>query len=175
MIDDKREIYFDKKEILDLEHKYCRAIDRRDYSLLSSLYHPDAKEDHGGMFNGTISEYLEWLPSMLESMEITMHMVINSLIEVQGDKAEGEFSILAYHKTQSEEGPIDILTGGRNLDFFEKKHGIWKFTERHIVLEFNQIHPSECNLDLNLFEGVELGKDKPEDPSYKVFNFFLKK
>ena len=61
-----------------------------------------------------------------------MHMVINSLIEVQGDKAEGEFSILAYHKTQSEEGPIDILTGGRNLDFFEKKHGIWKLNRARL-------------------------------------------
>ena len=74
-----------------------------------------------------------------------------------------------------DDGPIAILTGGRNLNSFEKRHRIWKFTERHIVLEFYQIHPSECNLDLNLFEGVELGKDKPEDPSYKIFNFFLKK
>ena len=43
----------DKQQLLELSLEYCRAIDRRDFVRLRSLYHDDAIDDHGGMFRGT--------------------------------------------------------------------------------------------------------------------------
>ena len=74
-----------KQAIKELVLKYCRAIDRKDYVSLATLYHDEATDDHGGMFNGTAKEFLAWLPNMLETMKVTSHMVTNHLITVDGD------------------------------------------------------------------------------------------
>jgi len=46
------QIVADRLALQDLVQKYSRAIDRRDFALLRTLYHEDAIEDHGGMFSG---------------------------------------------------------------------------------------------------------------------------
>ena len=36
-----------KQEITDVVYRYARGIDRLDFELVRSCYHPDAYDDHG--------------------------------------------------------------------------------------------------------------------------------
>ena len=47
----------DKQEIEEVVLRYCRGIDRRDFELVRSCYHPDARDRHGS-FDGTVDEYV---------------------------------------------------------------------------------------------------------------------
>ena len=42
----------DEEAIKKVHLRYCRGIDRRDWELLRSCYHPDALDDHGDYVGG---------------------------------------------------------------------------------------------------------------------------
>ena len=52
----------DREAIRTLVYAYCRAVDRRDFDWLRTLYHPDAIDDHTPYFNGPASEFIDRLP-----------------------------------------------------------------------------------------------------------------
>lgn len=161
-----------KDEIRDLVLRYCRAIDRRDYAALQALYHDDATDDHSPMYQGSAAGYLEWLPSMLETMTVTSHMVQNHLIVVAGDKAEGEVTMISYHLTKDEGGQdVEIVIGGRYLDKYEKRDDVWRFSHRKIVMDWNQIQPSSCQWDSPLVAGTPVGARCGQDPARHFFDF----
>lgn len=164
------DILLAKEEIRDLVLRYCRAIDRRDYVALPALYHSDATDDHSPMYQGSASGYLEWLPSMLETMTVTSHMVQNHLIVVAGEQAEGEVTMISYHLTKDEQGKdIEIVIGGRYLDAYEKREGVWRFSRRKIVMDWNQIQPSLCQWDSPMVAGTPVGAACAEDPARAFF------
>lgn len=159
-----------KDEIRDLVLRYCRAIDRRDYAALPALYHEDATDDHSPMYQGSASGYLEWLPSMLETMTVTSHMVQNHLVIVDGDRAEGEVTMISYHLTRDESGQdVEIVIGGRYLDRYERRDGSWRFSHRKIVMDWNQIQPSTCQWDSPLVAGTPVGARCEDDPARHFF------
>lgn len=161
-----------KEEIRELVLRYCRAVDRRDYAALPALYHPDATDDHSPMYKGDAQGYLEWLPSMLETMTVTSHMVQNHLIAVEGDRAEGEVTMISYHLTKDDDGKdIEIIIGGRYLDRYEKRDGQWRFSHRKIVMDWNQIQPSLCQWDSPMVAGTPVGARCSEDPAHSFFKF----
>ncbi|MBB3048352.1 3-phenylpropionate/cinnamic acid dioxygenase small subunit [Litorivivens lipolytica] len=160
-----------KDAIRDLVLRYCRAIDRRDYGALAALYHEDATDDHSPMYCGSAAGYLEWLPSMLETMTVTSHMVQNHLIEVDGQRAEGEVVMVSYHLTQDENGnDIEIIIGGRYLDKYECRDGVWRFSHRKIVMDWNQIQESTCQWDSPMVEGTPVGSRCEQDPAHTFFD-----
>ena len=79
-----------KEQIRDLVLAYCRAIDRKDFELLSQLYHPGAGDEHGCNPSGTAQEFFEILPGMMEAAEVLQHNITNHFIKVDGEYAEGE-------------------------------------------------------------------------------------
>ena len=63
----------DKLEIQQLVCKYSRAIDRRDFKLLSQLYAKDSVDNHGGMFKGSGQDYVNWVEEALKQTNHTSH------------------------------------------------------------------------------------------------------
>ncbi|HCS29248.1 MAG TPA: hypothetical protein DIW43_17455 [Spongiibacteraceae bacterium] len=165
------DILLAKDAIRDLVLRYCRAIDRRDYAALPALYHDDATDDHSPMYSGSAQGYLEWLPSMLETMRVTSHMVQNHLIAVDGEQAEGEVTMVSYHLTEDEQGnEVEIIIGGRYLDRYELRAGEWRFSHRKIVMDWNQIQASTCQWDSPLVAGTPVGSRCASDPARDFFN-----
>lgn len=172
-LEEKLAALLDKQEITELVHAFCNAADRHDHEKMRALYHADAIDDHGAFFKGLAMEFIDKLPEIQAPMEILHHNITTLNIALDGDYAEGEAYVLAYHKVKTESGPIDLLIGGRYFDKYEKREGVWKFSHRAVVADWANLHePSIVSLDNPMIEGSYIGEPGPKDPSYDFFRLF---
>ncbi|RZV49063.1 MAG: nuclear transport factor 2 family protein [Pseudomonadales bacterium] len=161
----------DRVALQHLVNAYCHAIDRRNYALLRTLYHPGASDDHRPYFQGSAEDYINWLPSMLDNWQATSHAISNCLFIVDGDEAEGEILTRAWHR--SKDGKQDVIGYGRYADRYQKRDGIWRFAHRSLVLDYADTHA------VNLAEGSaevadNAGQAGSGDPVYTALALFAK-
>lgn len=128
-----------RREIEDVVLRYCRGIDRMDRELVRSCYHPDASDEHGS-FSGGVDAFLDWVWKLLARYESTMHFVGNVLIELAGDAAAAAESYgISFHRGASEAPHLNLITGFRFLDRFERRDGgPWKIAARVAVTEWSR-------------------------------------
>lgn len=162
----------DREAIRDLLFRYCRAVDRRDFALLATLYHPDATDDHTPYFCGSAAEFVARLPRIMALNRVTSHQITNMLIALDGDRAEGEIHTLAYHLMDTPEGPVDFLVGGRYLDRYVRAGAGWQFLHRKIVLDWSAREPSRFDPGAARAAGAVLGEAGGADPSYGFLRLF---
>ncbi|MFV3307750.1 nuclear transport factor 2 family protein [Pseudomonas sp. NY15181] len=163
----------DKFALQQLAWTYCHAIDRGDLRLLRSLYHDDAIDDHGPMFCGSPDEYVAWLPGMLANWEATSHVISNMLFLVDGNQAEGELAVLAYHRTPAP-GSREIIARGRYLDRYEKREGVWRFLRRSLVLDSMEERATPAGSGPSLDEGIEKGRPDAGDACFTRLALFAR-
>ncbi|TAJ53353.1 MAG: nuclear transport factor 2 family protein [Nevskiaceae bacterium] len=163
----------DKQAITELVMAYANAADRHDHAKMRALYHPDAIDDHGHFAKGPAMDFIAKLPEIQKAMAILHHNVTTVNLKLDGDRAEGEIYILAFHQVQAEDRLYDVLIGGRYFDKYEKRDGVWKFSHRAIVADWAYpADPSAVRLDHPFLAGAYLGKPGPADPSYAFFSLF---
>jgi len=164
-------------ELADLEclgrlvATYSRAIDRRDVALLRSLYHDDAREEHGEMFAGSPDDYVAFVERALAGYAATAHYVVNTLFELDGDTAEGETYKINYHRTHGPEAR-EVITGSRSLDRFARRDGEWRFSRRFVVLDWARAQPADSAAYDDFAAGSPHGTPGPGDLSYALLNLF---
>jgi hypothetical protein len=160
----------DKEAITGLVHAYCRAADRRDLAGMRSLYHEDAFDDHGAFFKGRAMDFIDHLPAIQEPMAILHHNVTTVNIAIDGDYAEGEIYVLAFHQVRADDGLMDLLIGGRYLDRYERRQGLWKFSHRAVLADWARTEsPSTVELGHAMLEGSHIGQPDQGDPSHGFF------
>ena len=161
----------DKQAITELIHAYCNAADRHDHDKMRALYHEDAIDDHGHFAKGPAMEFIDKLPEIQKAMAILHHNVTTVNLKLDGDRAEGEVYILAFHQVKHEGELFDVLIGGRYFDKYEKRGGVWKFSYRSIVADWcYPAHPTAVQLDHPFLQGAHIGTPGPADPSYAFFS-----
>lgn len=149
---------------------YCHGIDRRDLNLVRSLYHDDAIDDHGPRFRGGPDEYVAWLPSILGKWSATAHIIHNTLFLIDGDHAEGEVALTAYHRTI--DGTREIIAHGRYIDQYEKRDDAWRFYRRSLALDWMEERPVPLPEGPGIADGVVMGRPSAEDPCYQRLPLF---
>lgn len=124
---------WDRLEIRDVVARYARGVDRLDLDLVRSCYHPDAFDDHG-LYRGDIDGLIAWLggDAGLRSMERTMHIIANHLVDLHGDRATAETYCVAYHRVNG----ADMTVGVRYVDRLERRDGRWAIVDRVVVHEW---------------------------------------
>ena len=131
-----------KDEIRDLAMLYSRGIDRQDYALLRTLYTSDGTDDHGDVFTGSASGFIDGLEVALPTMRYTGHHICNHLISVAGDEADGEVYCIAYHVIPDGDGGfIEDLMLVRYLDRYRREEGRWRFAARTAVFDLHNQRP----------------------------------
>ena len=132
----------DEAAIAKVHLRYCRAIDRRDFDLLRSCYHPDAVDDHGD-FVGGIDDFVEFCREGTLNFTSTSHHTTNTLVEVEGDVAHAEFYGRAYHRVAAGVDGIekDLAVNTRWIDRFEKRGGEWRIAKRLVVVDTDRVDP----------------------------------
>jgi len=130
-----------KQEIADVIHRYARGIDRMDFDLVRSCYHPDAYDDHGAM-KGDVDTFIDGARGFLPKFVATMHFMGNMLIDLDGDVARAETYAVAYHREQLADGAgRDDIWGIRYVDRFEKRDGNWLIAHRVVAQEWRRVDP----------------------------------
>ena len=133
---------------------WARAVDRRDWDMVRSVFHSGATDDHG-MYNGEIEGLIEWLKARHECITMSMHVLGNILIEfINAEVAICETYIVAYQRYDVAAGddhkhifaalgkdvdisnlPIDVMMPARYVDEFAIRNGAWRITKRTTVFE----------------------------------------
>lgn len=135
----------DKSEIQDAMARYARGVDRGDWELMRSSYHPDAYDEHGD-YKGDIDGLIQWLDQRFAGVDNSMHFLGNCLIEFAGPDlalVETYFVSRRLRPPTAEErltiGPKDAMcreAWGRYVDRFERREdGQWRVAHRTVVLE----------------------------------------
>lgn len=159
--------------IRNLVSQYCHAADRGDIELMYSLYEEDAIDEHGYNTTGTAKEFIEGIEPLQQHIDGLQHNVTNHVIHVNGDQAEGQVYVVAYHRFETETGPAILMTGGRYLDKYSRKNGIWKIAHRRCISDWNHQFPIDMNAEQKDYtEGkISQGKIGAEDPAYDFFQW----
>ncbi len=145
-----------KQDITDVIMRYARGVDRADAEILKSCYHENAIEEHGSTYAGPAHAYIDGAVPRIKKMGVMAHYVCNISTELDGDKAYVETYVLTFARFDKDGDPWDTLTGGRIVDRFEKREGVWKIAHRKMAFDWNRDAPSS--------EGWCLGFFKPGDP-----------
>ena len=123
----------DRADISDAIHRYTRGVDRLDFELAKTAYHPDAVDDRGA-FTGSPEAFMTWLKPHLSGAGGTSHNISNVTIELDGDQAHAE-SYVIYHVWMPD-GASVVIGGARYIDRLERRKGVWAIMHREALMDF---------------------------------------
>jgi hypothetical protein len=168
----------DREAIRDCIHRYCRAVDRIDVELMLSVFWPDATDEHGNFTARSAREWVDNAVAVLETIEVTSHVMGNIMIDIQGDVAEVESYVRTIHRTPKPDGQrYDHVSSSRFIDRFEKRDDEWRIKNRVVVRDWFREFPDSFDFGQGAFgksygygkeKPLELGQRKPDDASYKL-------
>jgi SnoaL-like domain len=114
--------------------RYCFVVDRDSAEAIAALFWEDARLEFNGTYVGreAIRQcYAEWIRTARDPVEGLRHMIYVPLIAINGDEATAE----TYVDTDahSRKSGRTILLRSLYRDRLHRRHGEWRFAERHIV------------------------------------------
>jgi hypothetical protein len=154
----------DEAAIKALQIRYCRGIDRMDWDLVRSCYHPDAVDDHGEYVGG-VDGFIEYCKAGTPNFLSTTHFTGNQLVEIDGDVAWAEHYARAYHRVAGgPDGPDkDLVVNCRYVDRLERRAGEWRLTKRVVIVDSERVDPV---LERWVDPSQLRGRRDRTDPSY---------
>ena len=159
-----------RAEITEVVLRYARAIDRCDEPMLRSCFHPDSQHKHGA-FEGASADFCTRALEIVRAVELTHHQLGPVSIELAGDGAFVETYYTALHRFGADPPPggqphEDRFSGGRYVDRFERRDGVWKIARRHGVSEWMRY---EAASDRGFYDGPpdQRGRRDTGDPVYR--------
>lgn len=154
----------------DLVVTYCRAVDRLDEELLGTVWHDDATVE-AGVFRGSATDFCSAITKYNAGLKHTFHTITNEWYDLRGDVALGECYTVCFSTAVENGVETDRITGGRYLDRFERRNGIWKFAAKTYVHDWNINQPGSAIWDRGMYKDfVTRGTRTSEDPAYDFFS-----
>lgn len=143
--DEQLQELWDKQTIHEVLMSYCRAIDRNDIDAFEDAYWPDAWDDHG-LFKGPVTELVKLNRDLKDGddphkMRWMTHNVCNEYVRIEGDVAYSEASFIGIHGCEKDGVEQLYLLGGRYVDRFERRDGVWKIADRVVVCDWESMAP----------------------------------
>ncbi len=127
------QLLLDRLAIEDLFHSYAASVDRRDFAGVAACFAPDVCGPFGGEERRNRGELVEFI-SGVAFFHTTMHMLGNTLVEVNGDTAQLDTDAMIKHRATLEDGADYQLnmSGTRYGERLERRGGNWCITERQV-------------------------------------------
>jgi hypothetical protein len=126
----------DRQGVVDAVNRYARGLDRHDYELFGSAFHPDAVDNHGDWV-GYMPEFVPWGIDLHDKYASHSHNMTTHYAEIDGDEAHAESYVIYVLKLKDEHGAI--IGGGRYLDRLERRKGQWRIILRRMVVDWRYV------------------------------------
>ena len=168
----------DRMAIQECLFRYVRGVDRKNWSLVRSAYHPDAYDDHGN-YKGGIDGFIDSLVQRHATIEQSMHVIGNIVIAFDGpDSALLEAYFITHQRLSPEAGDarLPYLRGGsvrpdqavetevigRYVDRMTRRDGAWRIAHRTVVFEVFRGQPAPAGGGLR--DSWAVGRRDGQDP-----------
>jgi len=154
-------------EIRDVLATYAHAVDRQDWELLRTAFHPDAFDDHGP-YRGDVDGLVQFLRAEFARVETSTH-TLGQVWCHHHDVAtvNAETVASAVHRHVRRDGSlVDLTFAVRYLDRFERRDGRWAIARRLVVVDRSRIDPVCRGADLA--SAFVRGRTDGRDPSNGV-------
>ena len=122
----------DHAEIVELTHRYCWALDDREWDALRDLFTDDATA-FLGVDCADVDAIVAQCRGFLSTLDASHHMVTNHLIEIRGDEATCRCYFQAQHTVRGLEGGDNWLLGGRYIDRLRATRLGWRVERRDLI------------------------------------------
>ena len=128
----------DRLAINDLLVSYAWAIDTKDWDALDNVFTVDAHIDYTatGGIAGSLAEIKPWLAESLAAFPATQHLLSNSQVTIDGDRATTRTAVYNPMGAATREGPLHFFfMGGIYADQMVRTPAGWRINERveHLV------------------------------------------
>ncbi|MGO4689709.1 nuclear transport factor 2 family protein [Glaciibacter sp. 2TAF33] len=135
----------ERNEISQGLYAYCRGLDRFDRQLALSPFTADAHLVYSGIFDGTASEFMDWIWPIHARMLVHVHRVVNIFIERNPDgDLVSESYVQVLLRTTSDDGSItDNIGNGRYIDRWAEHGGRLVIVEREYVRDATRAYAHE--------------------------------
>ena len=111
-------------------YHYAYALDARDYDALDEVFSKDAKLHTSGGTLMSPAQYKTMCETELAKLDATHHMVTNTSVTVDGDRANSRAYFQAQHVKESLAPDSQLLMAGWVDDEFERRAEGWRIVER---------------------------------------------
>ena len=111
-------------------YQYAYALDARDYDALDEVFDPDASLHTSGGTLMSPAEYKVMCATELAKLDATHHMVTNTSVSVDGDRASARAYFQAQHVKRSLAPDSQFLMAGWIDDEFERRAEGWRIVDR---------------------------------------------
>jgi hypothetical protein len=166
MDDEMREVVA-KQAITDVLYRYCRALDRMDRALASSVWHAGGTADYGGLYSGTGEGFIDWVWDVHTQFSSHSHQITNVLISVDGGRAVSEAYVTVALRLVAPDGAVsDSISRGRYLDRLTLRDGRWAIDHREYVNDVGPTTVTGSSADAL----PSSARRSTEDPSYAIFD-----
>ena len=130
---DRRE---DEARLRDTAFRYARMMDRMSFDDLPTVFAEDGVLSGPGYEMTGHDELRAGLQS-LDQFDATLHGVLNTYFEIDGDRAKGEVYCVANHVHQVDGIPFKLDMGIRYEDDYTRQGVLWVIQRRffHMVWE----------------------------------------
>jgi len=155
----------DHYEITQTLKEYCHGCDRCDEQRMGSVYLEDSFDDHGN-FKAPGPQFASLMTAeILAKTRSLFHMLGQSSIKVDGDKAGAETYFFAVSRDTRADG-VEMCNqlGGRFIDKLERHDGRWRIKHRVAVRDWGISLPIEA--DWTAKAGLVNGQRSNADPSF---------
>lgn len=129
----------DRDGIVEAMHRYGRACDTKDWSLLATCFTEDAVIRYSATFGDEIPSrdaLRDYLVHALTPLDATQHLFGNFEVERDGDTGTFRCYVQAQHVRLAAPGGHLFTVGGRYLNHATRgADGLWRMT----LLEFDPI------------------------------------
>jgi ketosteroid isomerase-like protein len=135
-MDSRIQEMLDHHEIRKALAAYCHACDRTDAKMMADAYNgADSFDDHGHV-KAAGPEYAQVMTGLIvERTEAMSHILGQSLISVEGDRASSETFFLAFFRMPEKDSEPKRMNQliGRFVDKWVRVDGSWKIAHRTCV------------------------------------------
>ena len=121
----------DERDIVAVVSRYCRALDTKDWPLLSDVFLPDATAELGaGARLVGLDAILVRIRTALQHLDDSQHLVGNHEVVIDGDTATHRCYLQAQHVRRAAIGGPNYIVAGRYEDRLSRTPVGWRITHR---------------------------------------------